>query len=102
MNNPPTPEPVTGCAKRFPMLDRHGHQIHVGDRLRYQHCTGRYGQTSISETVVTQPHYPYGSIDSAHFHLDFDHLVLRGFHHHDDFEHGHTTWVEILREQAPA
>ena len=87
---------VTGCLKNYPMEDRNGKPIHVGDRIRYQHCVGRYGQTAISETVVTQAHYPYGQIANAGFHLDWGRNVLVGYYKHDDVEHGHETWVEII------
>lgn len=95
---------VTGCAKRYPMVDRNDRRIQVGDRIRYQHCTGSYGQTAVSEAVVTESHYPYGQIGSAAFYLDFGASVLRGYHRHDDWEHGHETWVEVLTpcSQYPA
>lgn len=88
--------PVTGCAKRFLMVDRNGTQIHVGDRIRYQYCSGRYGQTAIGETIVTESHYQYGSIGNAAFRFDFKTDQLVGKHSHNDFEHGHQTWVEVL------
>lgn len=90
------PVVVTGCKDNYPMEDRNGKPIHVGDRLRYQHCVGRYGQTAISEAFVALPHYPYGQIDSANFDFDFKRRVLVGYHKHDDFERGHETWVEII------
>lgn len=93
---PTTPQYITGCAKHYPMLDRNGRRIKLGDRIRYQHCVGRYGQTSISEALVDKPHYQYGEIEGAVFHLDFSADVLRGYNKFDDWEHGHETWVEVI------
>lgn len=92
--------PVTGCYKRFPLLDRHGKQIHVGDRIRYQYCSGRYGQTAIGECLVEQSHYPYGQIGHATFYLTPDRTAMEGRHVHEDFEHGHEKWVEIIESKA--
>ena len=93
---PRKPAVVTGCKDNYPMEGYHGKPIHVGDRLRYQHCVGPYGQTTISETFVALPHYPYGQIADARFDLDWKRKVLVGYHKHVDFEHGHETWVEIF------
>ena len=87
---------VTGCVDRSPMEDRNGKPIHVGDRIRYQHCIGPYGQTAISETIVTQAHYQYGMIDGANFDFDFKRRFLVGYSKHEDCEHGHETWVIVL------
>lgn len=93
---PPSPTYVTGCSRNWPMLDRHGKRIQVGDRIRYQYCIGEYGKTAIREAVVHHPHYPYGQIEDAAFEFDSTERVLRGYHHHKDFEHGHETWVEVI------
>ncbi len=90
---------VTGCANRYPMVNRHGRHIAVGDRIRYQHCVGRYGTTALGETDVTEPHYPYGRIANAVFDLDFKANVLRGYRENHNWEHGHVTWVEVLPQQ---
>lgn len=98
--------PVTGGGSRFPVLDRHGVQIKVGDQLRAQVCVGRYGQTRIIETTVTEDHWPlcslyvaggpYGGY-SINSHFDFDGRVLRCYHQHRDFEHGHEQWAEVIK-----
>jgi hypothetical protein len=84
---------VTGGAGKWPMFDRHGKAITVGSKIRYQHCVGSYGQTKISETEVRDSHYPYCQIASAHF--DYKSGKLIGYHKHNDFEHGHETWVDV-------
>lgn len=87
--------PVTGCKERFPIVDKHENRIHVGDKIRYQYCSGPYGQTAIGQTIVTKNHYHYPQIDRANFTFDFNKRILVGFKHHDDIEHAHKTWVEI-------
>lgn len=95
-------EPVTGGREHFPMLDRHGRQIEVGDRLRAQVCIGPYGQTKVVEVVVTEAHWPYCAIygtgpkECISTTFDFDQRVLRCATRHVDFEHGHETWAEVL------
>lgn len=91
--------PVTGCSGRFPMVDRNGQQIHVGDTIRAQVCTGRYGQTAIVETVVLNEHEPYGQIyaKTRTISFEFKNGILKGHHLHNDFEHGHETWCEIVK-----
>jgi len=90
--------PVTGCVGRHPMVDRNGRQLYVGDRIRAQVCVGRYGQTAIVETTVSTAHETYGQISAnlrtIAFHLRDGKLV--GYREHDDVEHGHETWVEVL------
>jgi hypothetical protein len=80
------------------MLDRNGRQLHVGDRIRAQVCVGPYGQTAIVETTVTNAHEPYGQISANTRTIGFHYRdgKLVGQHVHNDFEHGHETWVEIL------
>lgn len=88
---------VTGGKGHWPMVDRHGTPIRVGDTIRYQYCSGRYGQTKVGQPItVTDAHYDYCQIGGAGFHYDFKANVLRGYHQHTDFEHGHETWVEIV------
>ena len=90
--------PVTGCIGRHPMVDRFGCQLHVGDRIRAQVCVGRYGQTSIVETIVPNAHEPYGLISAGVRTIGFHYRdgKLIGQHVHNDYDHGHETWVEIV------
>jgi hypothetical protein len=94
---------VTGGANRYPIFDRFGARLHVGDRLRAQCCVGRYGQTRIIETTVTDAHWDYcqmntqGCVISAEF--DFAADVLRCRHVHRDYEHGHETWAEVISDE---
>lgn len=88
---------VTGGRGKWPMVDMNGTPIRVGDRIRYQYCSGRYGQTAIAQPItVTDEHYDYCQIGGAGFELDFKTNILRGYHEHHDFEHGHKTWVEVI------
>jgi hypothetical protein len=89
-------KPITACAPRYRCVDRNGRTICVGDRIRFQHCTGPYGQTRISEGVVDREHYEYGAIGSATLHYDATARVMRGRHTHSDYEHGHETWIEVI------
>lgn len=102
MNNQHLPEleriPVTGCTARYPMLDKDGVQLTVGDMIQYQHCVGRYGQTAICIGIVTQRHYPTGMIGSAVFRFDHASRTLIGSSVHEDPVHGHETWVKVMLE----
>jgi hypothetical protein len=109
---------VTGGAGKWPILDKHGKRIHVGDRIRAQICVGRLGQTRIVETTVTEAHWQYCSMSVPYrmfeggaeqwgtigTEYDFADKVLRCYHEHRDFEHGHETWAEIVdnRQRAVA
>jgi hypothetical protein len=88
--------PVTmNSARRF-IYDQYGIQLFVGDKIRYQYCSGRYGQTQIAETVLEKDHYEYGMVDSATFHWNFAQERMIGYSNHNDFEHGHETWVRVI------
>lgn len=89
-------EHVTGGIDHLPMVDYHGHQIKVGDKIMYQHCVGRCGMTSISSTTVTEKHYPYGKIKEADFSYDKNNKVLKGYCVRGECFHRHVTWVEIV------
>jgi hypothetical protein len=104
---------ITAGSGRLPVVDRHDKPIHLGDKLRIQHCVGRYGQTMITEFVATEAHLPYTQLNfpcKPYWHsnnqqlssgvvgFDYDAVrkVLRGHHVHNDFEHGHETWIEVV------
>jgi hypothetical protein len=89
--------PVVGGLHGVPMVDRYGTRLHVGDTIRYQHCTGPYGQTRIGTTVVTESRYDYPMIGHAGFEHDSKTGTLRGYRKHEDFEHGHEKWVEVVQ-----
>lgn len=88
--------PVTASASRLPCFDRHGRQIFVGDRLRIQYCTGRYGQTAVVTMTVETEHWPYCSIGKGRQSLDAKRNALVGYYKHNDFEHGHEAWIEVI------
>lgn len=101
--------PCTGGAGRWPIFDRHGVRIHLGDRLRAQVCIGPYGQTEIIEIEVTEVHWQYcqspsgtksrdGRFHSASTEYDFKEHVLRCYRKHEDVEHGHEQWAEIIQK----
>lgn len=98
LNTPVARAPLTGCVGRFPMVDRNGVQLHVGDKIRAQVCVGRYGRTQLVETVVTNAHEMYGTLYSGGTSIPFAFRdgVLVGYNRHFDFDHGHETWVQIL------
>lgn len=87
---------VTGWNSRTPLHDRHGNPLHVGDKIRAQVSTGRYGQTKIIEHTITRSHEPYGAINTQAQLIPFELKGGKGIGHtkFDDFEHGHETWVE--------
>lgn len=89
---------VTACDERLPMVDRNRRRIRVGDVLRFQRCSGPYGQTERGTVTVTDSHYPMAYIGGAPFHYDFGTGYLVGAHEHRDYEHGHQTWVEVVAE----
>ena len=100
-------------------FDRHGKELTMGDTVRVQHCTGRYGQTD-TVTGVLKDISIYGSVDlepprilyvsqppgyAKRFSCLYpgftpdDSLgkdALRGYSEHNDFEHGHTKFIEIV------
>lgn len=93
-------EPVTGGVDHFPIYDRHGTRLHVGDRLRAQCCVGRYGQTRTIETTITRAHWPYCCLNAEGCVVttQFDHSarVLRCYYRHHDVEHAHEAWAEVI------
>lgn len=93
--------PVTGGKGKWPVFDRHGVRIHVGDRLRVQYCSGRYGQTRQELMTVENAHWDYCQEGNACTVFDFSANALRTMKTHHDFEHGHEAWAEIIGEAAP-
>lgn len=96
---------VTGCAGRFPMLDRNGRQLRVGDTLLAQVCIGRYGKVKQVQVTVDEPHYQLAFLDAPgggviNFHCDHEAHVLRGYLNHTDVEHAHEQWSEIIASAA--
>lgn len=89
--------PCTGGNDRFPVVDRNGVRICVGDTLRVKHCVGPYGQTRTSEMTVTEAHWQYCQHGVAATRFDFQTNTLRCASVHNDFEHGHETWAEIIK-----
>jgi hypothetical protein len=68
--------------RQYVLTDRTGEtEIVVGQRLRIQHCVGRYGETRIHEGVAE-------TIDR-----------IRGVTLRLD-EHGHEAWIEVLEPAA--
>jgi len=98
-------EPCTGASALYPIVDRHDKRIHVGDRMRAQVCVGPYGQTAIVEFTVTEKCWTYcqhtavdrsGKPQCVSAEYDPKAKVLRCYHRHQDVEHGHETWAEII------
>jgi hypothetical protein len=107
-------------------VDRHGRPIDAGDRITVQFTSGRYGQVS-SATGVVHEITDFGvdlclehSLrrverdgavrylmpgERAHIALHFRALpngVRMADHRHEDVEHGHQTWIELLSDSVPA
>jgi hypothetical protein len=53
------------------MLDRNGQQLYVGDRIRGEVASGRFGKPSPIETIVTNAHEPCGQIYAEGRTIDF-------------------------------
>lgn len=91
-------------------FDRYGVPLEVGQRVRVQHCVGRYGQTRIvtgilrkigqygNVYVTTEPPSDEGRCMYPKFERDpnLGEDAMRGYHEHRDFEHGHETWIEVI------
>ena len=101
------------------ILDRKRKPITVGVTIQVQHCVGRYGQTQVTEGVVTELDIYKGATlrltkpSIAHFkgsrkpvapgesyYVCLPGRVDNGAwlcdHEHFDFEHGHLAWAEIV------
>jgi hypothetical protein len=97
-------KPITSRPDRIPVYDRNGLQVCLGDKLKAQMCTGRYGRVSQVETVSNEEHTVYGAVNAFDkgraCTLYFNgHLVSGfdiGYKDFNDFEHGHETWAEIF------
>lgn len=96
---------VTGGAGRWPIYDRLGRRIRVGDTLRAQVCVGRYGQTRVIVCVVTEAHWSYCQMTAADSggtarvvsaELASNPTRLVCYNRHTDVEHAHETWAEIV------
>ena len=104
-----------GRAKEDVVKDKNGAEVNPGDLVEVQHCTGRYGQTSkvrgtfVKATIYgvylifDKPYtdfngrygsYTYETGAKVQFAISHDQGV---FHHvHNDFEHGHKTYMKLL------
>jgi hypothetical protein len=93
---------LTGGAPGFPIVDRHGTRIHVGDRLRAQVSVGRYGAVKVVEHTITEKeaHWPLCFLDvqqgliTTRYDPAAKQLECHDVFH--DYEHGHETWAEII------
>lgn len=92
-------EQVTACSNHYPCFDMHNNPIMVGDTIRYQYCCGPYGQTRVKECVVTEAHWPYGVHNNAAVWYTGDGYMI-GYHDHADHDHGHESWIKIIRTKA--
>lgn len=105
------------------VTDRHGKiEILAGQRLRIKHCIGRYGQTATHEGVAEQIdewrgvrlRLDDGKIEYIPLPTDLvqshdkdifkkwpdGRTLLQGYRKHEDFEHGHEKWVEVIEEES--
>jgi len=102
--------PLTSRAGKHPVFDRNGVQLCVGDKLKAQICTGRYGQVAVFDFDVNVPHALYGQLIASapagavicHFNWlgNPDIPVDICYYQHSDIEHGHETWAEVVARAA--
>jgi len=102
-------DPCTGGAKKFPIFDCKGERICVGDTVRAEGLVGSHGQTRTFEMVIPSGHWDQCSISSPddsrlHINTEYDRKSNRLVcnHVHDDFEHGHHTWAEVIKKADPS
>lgn len=105
----------------FRYTDRHGRALAPGLRVRVCHCVGPYGQTATFAGVL-EGIDEYGGVrvklSHAHVHSTSRQCtaykagdsfyvasvfgppdaakVIRGYRKHEDFEHGHEVWIEVI------
>jgi len=72
--------------------DRAGRALALGQRVRIQHCVGRYGQTQVSEGIITDMGPGGVTLDNTRWVT----VSPNGYHRHQDFEHGHEVWTKIV------
>lgn len=102
---------LTAFNKHLPVFDRHGNPICIGDSIRVKRCVGRYGETITEEGIVVPQtddnpeHADYGNfryrnnkgkIECAGVRFDYQTQQAVCYTKHNDFEHGHERWVEVL------
>lgn len=99
------------------MKDRHGRPLQPGQRVRVRECVGPYGQCATREGIIKEISQFDGitleltAPATAYFRthcepkkagdLLYTTAPRDGYHKHDDFEHGHETWVEIVKGEHP-
>lgn len=97
---------LTACSRRYPVLDRHGKRLKVGDRIRAQVWAGPYGQVRVIETIVREEeaHLLYGQMNRGEWVIAFDLNpqgdAIVGYSKLNDVEHGHETWAEIIGHEG--
>lgn len=98
------PTPITAGVNKYPVYDRHGVQVCLGDTLQAQVTDGPYGRTASVGYVVDQAHAMYCQFNTKNHVIP---LALRYDLHSqpvmvahrifEDFEHGHECWAEITQ-----
>ena len=88
-------DPADGRVTMGEFTDRNGRPLKVGQRIRVQHCIGRYGQTEIVSGVITHIVTYCGATLDGNRYVTIPH---NGYSKHNDFEHGHEKWAEIIEE----
>lgn len=97
------------------VMDKNGAEVNTEDLVEVQHCTGRYGQTSkvrgkfvkanhfgvylTFDQPYTNPSGRYGSYTyEAGQEVMFAISHAKGvfYHKHNDFEHGHETYMMLV------
>jgi hypothetical protein len=96
------------------MKDRNGITLALGQHIRIQVCVGRYGQTAIRQGYIVKLSPQWGGVNiRTDFAFDEDcgrfgvetraagssvyvTVPQEGYQRHDDFEHGHEKWSEVI------
>jgi hypothetical protein len=90
----------------YAYIDKNRKPVVDGARVAVQHCTGRYGQTQLHEGKLLRitSTSVWIELDTGDplfipgvFHLDRQEAkTLTGYNKHEDYEHGHETWLQVL------
>lgn len=83
--------------------DKNMKLVKLGDLVEVKEVAGRYGQTKTYQGKITKMPDQFGSIEldgeytvTSPFHLDHKTGKRIGYSKHDDYEHGHETYVKKI------
>ena len=83
--------------------DVNGKIVKVGDLVEIQYCSGRYGQTTKVQGIITKMNGGVTLDDELYlsnpFNYDHNSGNYIGYNKHDDYEHGHETYVKKITKK---